>query len=63
MAQERSCVDILTQISAATRALEGVALSLLDQHLQHCLTHPGDPADARQQLTQAATAIRRLVRS
>ena len=51
------------QVSAATKALEGVALLLLDQHLEHCLTHATDAAEAQQKLNEASAAIRRLVRS
>lgn len=63
--EERYCIDILTQISAITRALEGVALSLLDDHLKHCLLDAavaGDPV-SEQQLAEASQAISRLVRS
>ncbi len=61
--EERYCIDILTQVSAATKALEGVALLLLDEHLQHCITHASDPAEAQEKLAEASDAIRRLVRS
>ena len=61
--EDTYCIDILTQVSAATKALEGVALVLLDQHLEHCLTHATDPAEAQQKLNEASAAIRRLVRS
>lgn len=61
--EEQYCIDILTQVSAATRALEGVALLLLDQHLRHCLTHATDTAEAQRKVTDASVAIRRLVRS
>ena len=61
--EEQYCIDILTQVSAATKALEGVALLLLDQHLEHCLTHATDPAGVQQKLNEASAAIRRLVRS
>ena len=61
--EEQYCIDILTQVSAATKALEGVALLLLDQHLEHCLTLTTDPAEAQQKLNEASAAIRRLVRS
>ena len=61
--EDKYCIDILTQVSAATKALEGVALVLLDQHLEHCLTHATDPAEAQQKLNEASAAIRRLVRS
>ena len=57
------CVDILTQVAAATKALESVALMLLDQHLQHCLVHSVDPTERDQRITEASQAIARLVRS
>ena len=55
------CVEILTQVAAATKALQSVALMLLDQHLQHCLTHTADPTERDQKLTEAGQAIARLV--
>ncbi len=59
------CIDVLTQISAATRALEAVALSLLEEHLSHCVTQAiqagGHDADTK--IKQASAAIARLVRS
>jgi len=61
--EETYCIDILTQISATTNALEGVALMLLDQHLEHCVTATTDPAEAQIKLAEASKAIRRLVRS
>jgi DNA-binding FrmR family transcriptional regulator len=59
------CIDILTQVSAATRALETVALGLLDDHLAHCVVdaaRDGGP-DAEAKLKEASDAIARLVRS
>ncbi|MGV3714039.1 metal-sensitive transcriptional regulator [Pseudolysinimonas sp.] len=59
------CIDVLTQVSAATRALEAVALSLLDDHLMHCVaeaTAKGGPV-AEEKLREASAAIARLVRS
>ena len=61
--EDRYCVDILTQVSAATKALDGVALLLLDQHLQHCVVHVSDPEEAQQKIAEASEAIHRLVRS
>ena len=62
---DKYCIDILTQISAVTRALQAVALGLLDEHLGHCVTQAvaegGDEADAK--LAEASAAIARLVRS
>jgi CsoR family transcriptional regulator, copper-sensing transcriptional repressor len=59
------CIDVLTQISAATKALESVALMLLEEHLNHCVSRAvqegGDVAE--QKLTEASAAIARLVRS
>jgi DNA-binding FrmR family transcriptional regulator len=59
------CIDILTQVSAATRALESVALGLLEDHLGHCVTQAvtegGDVAEAK--VREASGAIARLVRS
>ena len=61
--QDTYCIDILTQISASTKALESVALLLLDQHLRHCLAHAEGPEHTRRKLTEASEAIARLVRS
>ncbi|MEL4356741.1 MULTISPECIES: metal-sensitive transcriptional regulator [unclassified Luteococcus] len=62
---EKYCIDILTQISAMTSALESVALGLLDEHLTHCVLHAaqegGDQADLK--IKEASQAIARLVRS
>ena len=63
--EDTYCIDVLTQISAATKALESVALELLDDHLSHCLreavTSGGPEADAK--VAEASAAIARLVRS
>jgi CsoR family transcriptional regulator, copper-sensing transcriptional repressor len=64
--EETYCIDILTQVSAATKALENVALSLLDQHLQHCVAGAaaaGEHELAAQRVEEASAAIARLVRS
>ena len=61
--EDKYCIDILTQISATTSALEGVALMLLDQHLEHCVVSVSDPEEAQIKLQEASKAIRRLVRS
>ena len=62
---ETYCIDILTQVSAATRALETVALSLLDEHMHHCMVEAarvgGEEADRK--VAEASAAIARLVRS
>jgi len=63
--QDTYCIDVLTQISAATKALEAVALALLVEHLSRCLTdaiHAGEDT-ATEKLKEASAAIARLVRS
>ncbi|MDR8020018.1 MULTISPECIES: metal-sensitive transcriptional regulator [Nesterenkonia] len=63
--EDNYCIDILTQISAITSALNNVALGLLDDHLKHCVTNAieTDTADAEQKLREASAAIARLVKS
>jgi len=62
---DKYCIDILTQVSAATKALQSVALGLLDDHLSHCVVDAartgGPEQDAK--LQEASEAIARLVRS
>ena len=63
--EDKYCIDVLTQVSAATKALEAFALSMLDEHLRHCVTHAvqegGSEADDK--IAEASAAIARLVRS
>ena len=60
------CIDVLTQVSAATKALQSVALGLLDEHLRHCVagaaSAAGD-AEADRLIDEATSAIERLVKS
>lgn len=62
---EEYCISILTQISALTSALEGVATGLLEDHLRHCVVAAKDGGDdeLEAKLTEAMQAVRRLVRS
>jgi DNA-binding FrmR family transcriptional regulator len=63
--EDKYCIDILTQVSAATRALQSVALGLLEEHLNHCVRQAlteGD-SDAAEKVREASDAIARLVRS
>jgi CsoR family transcriptional regulator, copper-sensing transcriptional repressor len=62
---EAYCIDVLTQVSAATRALERVAMNLLEEHLHHCVAEAvaaGGP-EATAKIDEATRAIERLVRS
>ncbi|MCW2754889.1 MAG: hypothetical protein JWQ32_2300 [Marmoricola sp.] len=63
--EEQYCIDILTQVSAMTKALQAVSLSLLEEHLGHCVleaARAGGP-EAADKLKEASDAIARLVRS
>jgi CsoR family transcriptional regulator, copper-sensing transcriptional repressor len=59
------CIDVLTQVSAATKALQAVALGLMDEHLKHCVREAvaqgGQIADDK--VAEASAAVARLVRS
>ena len=63
--EDAYCIDVLTQISAATKALQSVALGLLGDHLEHCVAQAaaagGPEADVK--VREAADAVARLVRS
>jgi CsoR family transcriptional regulator, copper-sensing transcriptional repressor len=61
--EDRYCIDVLTQISSATRALQGVAVNLLDEHVRHCvrdaITEGADAADDK--VDEALEVIHRLI--
>jgi DNA-binding FrmR family transcriptional regulator len=63
--EEAYCIDVLTQVSAATKALQSVAVALLEEHLRHCVTDAavqgGD--EAERLVSEASQAIERLVKS
>ena len=63
--EDQYCIDVLTQVSAMTRALQAVSLQLLDDHLAHCVVgaaSAGGP-EGEEKLREASAAIARLVRS
>lgn len=63
--EEQYCIDILTQVSAMTKALQAVSLSLLDEHLNHCVRDAAvkGGAEADEKIAEASAAIARLVKS
>lgn len=63
--EETYCIDVLTQVSAVTKALETVALALLEDHLAHCVAEAAREggAVADEKILEASAAIARLVRS
>jgi DNA-binding FrmR family transcriptional regulator len=63
--EDQYCIDVLTQLSAVTRALQSVALGLLDDHMAHCVVAAARVGGVEQEtkLAEASAAIARLVRS
>ncbi len=64
--EEQYCIDILTQVSAMTKALQAVSIGLLEEHLAHCVVdaaRAGHEDEAQEKLTEAVAAISRLVKS
>jgi DNA-binding FrmR family transcriptional regulator len=63
--EDQYCIDILTQVSAATKALQSFSLELLDEHIAHCLVDAARKggAEADEKVREASDAIARLVRS
>lgn len=59
------CIDVLTQISSVTKALQGVGIGLVDEHLRHCVkdavTASDEAGDAK--IKEATAAVARLLRS
>jgi DNA-binding FrmR family transcriptional regulator len=63
--EDKYCIDILTQVAAATKALQSFSLELLEEHLEHCVVdaaRSGGP-EAQEKVREASDAIARLVRS
>lgn len=63
--EDRYCIDVLTQISAANRALQSVAVGMFDDHLRHCVADAvaAGGSDADEKLTEASAAVERLLKS
>lgn len=61
VANDEYCIDILTQISAASKALKKVGIELLDDHMRHCVA--GQTEDGKDMVAEATAAVERLVKS
>ena len=64
--EDTYCIDVLTQVSAATKALQAVAVGLLDEHVRHCVKNAvseGDVEMLETMVTEATRAIERLVKA
>lgn len=60
--EDKYCIDVLTQISSVSRALQGVAVGLLDEHMRHCVMEAAARGDDSK-VSEATAAIERLIRS
>lgn len=61
--EDRYCIDVLDQVSSVTRALENVAIGLVDEHVRHCVMEAADASEGETRLTEAMDAVARLLRS
>jgi DNA-binding FrmR family transcriptional regulator len=61
--EDQYCIDVLTQIASVTRALQGVGLGLLDEHLGHCVREAADRGEGDAKVTEAVAAVERLMRA
>ena len=60
---ERYCIDVLTQVAAVKAALESVSLTLLEDHMDHCVADAIQSGDGKEKVKELSAAVRRLVRS
>jgi DNA-binding FrmR family transcriptional regulator len=63
--EDRYCIDILTQVSAVSTALDALALKILDEHVNHCVADAlasGDEADAHVKTQELLEAVQRFAR-
>ena len=61
--EDRYCIDVLTQVAAAKAALESVSLTLLDDHMEHCVADAIQSGDGTEKVKELSAAVKRLVRS
>ena len=64
--EDTYCIDVLTQVAAVSKALQGLGVKLLDEHLQHCVAGAaasGDEARTEHLVHEASRAVERLLRS
>jgi CsoR family transcriptional regulator, copper-sensing transcriptional repressor len=62
--EESYCIDVLTQVAATTKALQGVAMQLLEEHLRHCVANAAqDPGEMDRLVDEAGRAVERLLRT
>ena len=60
---DRYCIDVLTQVAAVKNALEAVSLTLLEEHMEHCVADAIESGDGAEKVKELSAAVHRLVRS
>jgi DNA-binding FrmR family transcriptional regulator len=62
---DKYCIDVLTQIASVTKALQGVGLGLLDEHIRHCVRDAAEAeaAEGDAKVAEAVAAVARLLKS
>jgi DNA-binding FrmR family transcriptional regulator len=60
--EDKYCIDVLTQIASVSKALQNVGLGLLDEHLRHCVLEAADRGDGDAKVTEAMTAVERMLK-
>jgi DNA-binding FrmR family transcriptional regulator len=60
---DRYCIDVLTQVAAVKAALESVSLTLLEDHMEHCVADAIESGDGTEKVRELSAAVKRLVRS
>jgi DNA-binding FrmR family transcriptional regulator len=60
--EDQYCIDVLTQIASVTKALQGVGLGLLDEHLRHCVMAAAAEGEAGPKIDEAVRAVERMMR-
>lgn len=61
--EDRYCIDVLTQVGAVKAALESVSLTLLEDHMEHCVADAIKSGDGSKKVRELSAAVQRLVRS
>ena len=63
--EDQYCIDVLTQIASVTKALQGVGLGLLDEHIRHCVRDAAvaDEGEGDAKVAEAVAAVARLLKS
>ena len=59
---QQYCIDVLTQVASVTKALQSVAVRLLDEHIRHCVSDAASGSEREQKITEATAAVERLLK-